>query len=501
MMKTSLSVLAFVGALATANAQTWTGSIDYNGEADDYTLSAVGGTTYDITVTLNSLSDSKLYVLDSNGQQLAYNDDYGGNLASFIAWTAPYTGSFTIEVRGYGSATGSYTVTATSDNNPCSGGIQLNEAQGDIFFSDSYDNYASCTWTITCPYGTPHLSFETFETEANFDYVNVYDGSSTSSSQVFHNSGSMWNLPTTTVDGSSSSMVVEFTADGSVTGQGFDAGYVCSGGNSGGSSGGAITLDQSMLVNVVRQQNTDYTLSATGGQTYQIEVTLDGTLSDSVLYVLDSAQNQLVYDDDGGDGLGSYTEWTAPNTANYIVRVAGYGSSAGTAHLMVSSGSEPCSTAGSSMYQSAGNIFFSDAYDNGQACTWTITCPSGNPTLTFQSFQTEANFDYVDVYDGASTYSQQISHQSGSFANLRDTSVSATGGSMVVQFTSDYSVTGQGFDASWNCGSTNNNCQDDPYWTGQYGDCESYTIYSINHPYCESDGATGPCPAACGVCY
>ena len=114
---------------------------------------------------------------------------------------------------------------------------------------------------------------------------------------------------------------------------------------------------------------------------------------------------------------------------------------------------------GDSLSMSSGDIFFSNAYDNGASCTWTITCPSSSDdvTVTFVAFETEANYDYVSVYDGygsSALYSPQIFHESGSLSSIPsyDRSVSTTGNVATVEFDSDNSVAGLGFDMEWACG-------------------------------------------------
>ena len=48
------------------------------------------------------------------------------------------------------------------------------------------------------------------------------------------------------------------------------------------------------------------------------------------------------------------------------------------------------------------------AYSNNAVCQWQITCATGPVALTFASFNTEANFDYVYFYDGADDSAPQL---------------------------------------------------------------------------------------------
>jgi hypothetical protein len=161
---------------------TLSGNIASAHEKDYYCLSATGGQTYEIGVDLASLGDSVLEVYSPDGvTKIAEDDDGGSGTASYLVWTAPGTGQYRLAVRGYGSDTGTYTISVqdSAAADPCngSGGASLS-GSGDIFFSDQYENSASCQWTLSCSSGHPHIHFSQFETERNFDFVNVYDGSS-----------------------------------------------------------------------------------------------------------------------------------------------------------------------------------------------------------------------------------------------------------------------------------------------------------------------------------
>ena len=71
-------------------------------------------------------------------------------------------------------------------------------------------------------------------------------------------------------------------------------------------------------------------------------------------------------------------------------------------------------------------------------------------TLTFSSFDLEANYDYLFVYDGGSTNAPLIGQYSGS--NLPNGgSITSTTGAITLKMTSDVYVTGAGFVCNWLC--------------------------------------------------
>jgi spore germination protein YaaH len=88
-------------------------------------------------------------------------------------------------------------------------------------------------------------------------------------------------------------------------------------------------------------------------------------------------------------------------------------------------------------------------YYNNESWTKTIA-PSGSSavTMTFGSFNTESNYDFLYIYDGATTSSPLIGKYSGTTS---PGTVTANSGKMTLKFTSDNATTGGGFSANWNC--------------------------------------------------
>ena len=89
-------------------------------------------------------------------------------------------------------------------------------------------------------------------------------------------------------------------------------------------------------------------------------------------------------------------------------------------------------------------------YENNANCRVTATCTADGqvPQVTFTSFDTESNFDYVNIYDGATSDDTRLVHASGTTA---PDPTSATQGSLLLQLTTDSSVVQTGFVASISC--------------------------------------------------
>lgn len=79
------------------------GTVDQTDESECFRFQAVAGARYSFKTQLGTLRDSILKITDPNGNQLAYDDDSAGGLASQIDWTAPSTGTFYVEVAGHNS--------------------------------------------------------------------------------------------------------------------------------------------------------------------------------------------------------------------------------------------------------------------------------------------------------------------------------------------------------------------------------------------------------------
>jgi phosphotriesterase-related protein len=86
-------------------------------------------------------------------------------------------------------------------------------------------------------------------------------------------------------------------------------------------------------------------------------------------------------------------------------------------------------------------------YHNNMSCQKLIQ-PSGavNITLTFNSFATESGYDFVRVYDGATTSAPLLGQFSGTSL---PPDVSSTGGSMLIVFTTDNGVVAAGWSATY----------------------------------------------------
>lgn len=88
-----------------------------------------------------------------------------------------------------------------------------------------------------------------------------------------------------------------------------------------------------------------------------------------------------------------------------------------------------------------------DNYADGLDVRWLIAPPSAKQiVLSFSSFNTEANYDFVTVYDGSNINAPVLGQFSG---NTPPAQITSSGGTMLVRFTSDFATNEQGWTANY----------------------------------------------------
>ena len=95
------------------------GAIEGVGAGDGFTATLVAGQTYTLDLFgvssgAGSLADPRLRIADPAGATVAENDDGGLGLDAHLVFTAPASGTYTIQVAGVGATTGSYTLQGPS---------------------------------------------------------------------------------------------------------------------------------------------------------------------------------------------------------------------------------------------------------------------------------------------------------------------------------------------------------------------------------------------------
>src|SRR5690349_7206331 len=86
------------------------GTINNALDQDFFRINLAAGQNYTFDVIGGTLRDPTLAVRNSVGTQLAFNDDFGGSLNSHISFTAPSSGTYYLDVGGFSTNTGTYTL-------------------------------------------------------------------------------------------------------------------------------------------------------------------------------------------------------------------------------------------------------------------------------------------------------------------------------------------------------------------------------------------------------
>lgn len=109
----------------------------------------------------------------------------------------------------------------------------------------------------------------------------------------------------------------------------------------------------------------------------------------------------------------------------------------------------PTTTATGNYYDTGGA---SGNYANDERTLYLIQPSAANSvTITFNSFNVEANWDYLFVYDGATTSAPLIGKYTGT---TNPGTITSTGGSLLIEFRSDCATTAAGWHISWASSST-----------------------------------------------
>ncbi len=134
-------------------------------------------------------------------------------------------------------------------------------------------------------------------------------------------------------------------------------------------------------------------------------------------------------------GIFNSTTYSDMDDANYVGIDPGY------RICNSSSSADPSGT----IKDSGGSV---SNYSNNENCTFLISSGSSwtSITLTFSSFNTEAGYDYLRIYDGTNALSPSLGTFSGTSL---PGAVTATSGNMFLVFSSDFSDTAPGFVADW----------------------------------------------------
>ena len=349
-------------------------------------------------------------------------------------------------------------------NNFCSGTTNLTASSGT--FSDgsgntNYGNNANCSWYIA-PAGANQitLSFSSFNTEATYDTVTVYDGPNASYPVLATLSGN--SLPTSiSTSLGTGAMFVKFTSDSTQNFSGWTANYSSfintpqcsgvtilstpSGSFNDGSISGNYTNNQQCYWYIAPPCATSVTLSFSQLDT---ELNYDGVI------VYDSLTATTPLASYSGNSLPASI--TSNTGIMLVVFVSDFANNySGFTANYTSTGSSYCTgitTLNTSDYGTITDGSGTNNYCDNSNCSWLIQPPQASSiTLNFAAFELEqassdgnSIYDAVEVYDGASASATLLGRFTG---NNIPAAITSSGGSMFIRFYSDVSNNYAGWSA------------------------------------------------------
>ena len=287
--------------------------------------------------------DPMLSIYDAEGNQLAFNDDAEGSLNSALRYTPQASGDVFVEARAFNSeATGRYRLGVSSEAMP----------------ADDVGNDASTGGRIS----TGRTATGNIEYEGDIDWyrLSARTGNRYTISLAGTGEGGLGDPIVRVIDAEGNELAANDDAEGSLNSQlefiprangnvfiearGYGDGYTGaynlnvaaerlprdSTGNST-RTGARISVGRTVDGVLDFPSDTDwYRIRLEEGQSYHFTLggAGDAPVADPLLRLYDSDGTEVAVDDDGGDGLNAYLEYTAPSTGNYYVEARGFGDDA-----------------------------------------------------------------------------------------------------------------------------------------------------------------------------
>ncbi len=307
----------------------------------------------------------------------------------------------------------------------------------------NYLDNQSCSWQFESATGAPiRLGFYDFNTEANYDYIRIYDGTSEGSPLIAEYSGTPDVSVIITCSGPYA--FVTFTSDVSYGYPGFSGWWdvntpvlACVGYPHSGYNPYPDNVNQGILIAPTAADKITFGFSA-----FELELNYD------FVYLYDGY-------DSGAPLIGSYTGSTLPGSvtttggALYILFTTD-----GSYGYAGFSGYYQCSTCSDLTNLSDCTGSFGDGseavnYSEYSNCSWLVNVDGAvNLTFDFTNMDTESCCDFVQIYDGPDANFPLLSNVSGS---TLQTGIVTSSGIAFVKFVTDGSISGTGWGLNYSC--------------------------------------------------
>ena len=397
-------------------------------------------------------------VSGANSLTFNYNPLPGGPFECIIKMYAPLNGTAWEYFAGCPES-GAGNVITNTPVNTCN--YQLKSPNYPANYANGTD--ISQTFTPVTAGKKLRLTFTSFQTESS-DYVYLYNGPNTSSPLLGRFSGSSLppSVASTTAGGE---LTVRFTSDNSVVYKGWQADITCEDPIT------ATTVSNTNLTTCSQNiaspnfgtaypANANITqtiLPATAGKKVKLNFLAFNTESNTDLV--------KIYDGNSTAGtlLGTYSGTTLPPTA-LATTATGALTVVFTSNASVQNtgwlAEVSCSNAGTPLTATAvttcertvtsPNYPLNYASNTSITQTFTPSTTGSQLSLTFNTFDLENGYDFLEVYNGANTTSPLLGRLTGTTLPASVTS-SNTAGKLTLKFTTDGSGVRKGFSADLKC--------------------------------------------------
>lgn len=342
--------------------QPVSGEVSPAGDTDWFRLNVQEGQRYHFTldgVGDTDPIDTVLTIYDGQGNQIAFNDDFNGTLNSALDYAPSQSGEIFVEARGFNpEATGAYTLNVTASTLPAddAGNDHTTRARiapgravnGSLEYEGDVDAYrlsvrAGQRYVITLngaagsssALNDPLLRItdrEGTELASNDDGP---EGLNSRVEYIPQHSGDVFVEAHAFSDNATGAYTLNVAAE-RLPPESASADV---------NTRGRITIGQSVDSALDYAGDHDwFRVRLEGGQSYRFSLNGAGdkVLADPLVRIRDGRGTELASDDDGGDGLNSYLEFTAPSTGTYFVEAQGFTDDAtGSYRLTAAAGDIP----------------------------------------------------------------------------------------------------------------------------------------------------------------
>jgi hypothetical protein len=319
------------------------GEISPGSDTDWYRLEVQTGRRYNLALAgigaEGQAIDPMLSVYDAQGNQLAFNDDANGTLNSALRYVPQQTGIVYVEARAFSAeATGAYRLGVSAEDVP------PDDAGGDA--------------STRARVAVGRTSNGNIEYEGDIDWyrLSARTGNRYNITLAGAGEGGLGDPVLRVLDRDGNVLAENDDADGSLNsalqfipaangdvfieargyGDGYTGGYALdvsaerlprdNVGNST-STGGRINAGQTINGTLDFPSDADwYRVRLTEGESYRftLDASGDSPIGDPLIRLRDSRGEEVAVDDDGGDGLNSYLEFTASSTGTYYVEASSF---------------------------------------------------------------------------------------------------------------------------------------------------------------------------------